>query len=51
MRDFRLYSYCLTFNHDNMKSIKEVIKDIEHIPKCPRSGEVNLYHIIKLKKK
>lgn len=22
-----------------MKSIKEVIKDIEHIPKCPQSGE------------
>lgn len=35
MRDFRLYRYCLTFNHDNMKSIKEVIKEIEHIPKCP----------------
>ena len=27
-----------------MKSIKEVIKDIEHIPKCPQSGEYNLYY-------
>lgn len=34
-----------------MKSIKEVINEIEHIPKCSRSGEVNLYHVIKLKKK
>nr|DAI83697.1 MAG TPA: hypothetical protein [Caudoviricetes sp.] len=50
MKDFRLYPYCLTFNHGNMKTIKEVIKEIEHIPKCPRSGEVNLYHIIKLKR-
>lgn len=31
-----------------MKSIKEVIKEIEHIPKCSRSGEVNLYYIINL---
>ena len=30
-----------------MKSIKEVVKDIEHIPKCPRSGEDNLYYLIK----
>lgn len=30
-----------------MKSIKEVIKDIEHIPKCPQSGEYNLYYLIK----
>lgn len=30
-----------------MKSIKEAIKDIEHIPKCEKSGEVNLYYIIK----
>ena len=29
-----------------MKSIKEVVKDIEHIPKCPRSGEINLYYLI-----
>lgn len=48
MRYFRLYPYCLTFNHGNMKSIKEVIKEIEHIPKCPRSGEINLYYIINL---
>ncbi|UWF79545.1 MAG: hypothetical protein [Bacteriophage sp.] len=34
-----------------MKSIKEVIKEIEHIPKCPRSGEVNLYYIINLLKR
>lgn len=34
-----------------MKSIKEIIKEIEHIPKCPRSGEMNLYYIIKLRKK
>jgi hypothetical protein len=31
-----------------MKSIKEVINEIEHIPKCPRSGEFNLYYLIKL---
>jgi hypothetical protein len=31
-----------------MKSIKEVIKEIEHIPKCPRSGDINLYYIINL---
>lgn len=31
-----------------MKSIKEVVKDIEHIPKCPRSGEINLYYLIQL---
>ena len=48
MKYLRLYRYCLTFNHDNMKSIKEVIKEIEHIPKCPRSGEINLYYLIKL---
>lgn len=30
-----------------MKSIKEVVKGIEHIPKCPRSGEINLYYLIK----
>lgn len=30
-----------------MKSIKEVVKGIEHIPKCPRSGETNLYYLIK----
>lgn len=47
MRYFRLYPYCLTFNNGNMKSIKEVIKEIEHIPKCPRSGEINLYYLIK----
>lgn len=32
----------------NMKSIKEVIKEIEHIPKFPRSEEINLYYLIKL---
>jgi hypothetical protein len=30
-----------------MKSIKEVVKDIEHIPKCPRSGEIHLYYLIR----
>lgn len=30
-----------------MKNIKEVIQEIEHIPKCPISGEVNLYYLIK----
>jgi hypothetical protein len=29
-----------------MKIIKEVIRDIEHIPKCPRSGEINFYYYI-----
>lgn len=29
-----------------MKIIKEVIRDIEHIPKCPRSGEMNFYYYI-----
>lgn len=50
MKYFRLYRYCLTFNHGNMKSIKEVIKEIEHIPKCPRSGEINLCYMIMLHK-
>ena len=27
--------------------IKEIIKSIEHIPKCPKSGESNLYYMIK----
>lgn len=36
------------FMRINMKSIKEVINEIEHIPKCPRSGEINLYYIINL---
>ena len=26
-------------------SIKEVVKEIEHIPKCPRSGEMNILHL------
>ena len=26
--------------------IKEIIKSIEHIPKCPKSGEINLYYLI-----
>lgn len=26
-------------------SIKEVVKEIEHIPKCPRSGEINILHL------
>lgn len=30
-----------------MKTLKELVKDIEHIPKCPRSGEGNLYYLIK----
>lgn len=30
-----------------MKIIKEVINDIEHIPKCPRSNEINLIHVIR----
>lgn len=30
-----------------MRSLKEVVKDIEHIPKCPRSREINLYYLIK----
>lgn len=29
-----------------MKLIKEIFNDIEHIPKCPRSGEVNFYYFI-----
>ena len=29
-----------------MKIIKEVINDIEHIPKCPRSNEINLCYLI-----
>lgn len=31
----------------NMKAIKKVIQDIEHIPKCLRSGDLNLYYLIK----
>jgi len=27
--------------------IKEIIKSIEHIPKCSKSGEINLYYLIK----
>lgn len=32
---------------DNYKvsSLKKVIKEIEHIPKCPRSGEINILHL------
>ena len=30
-----------------MKIIKEVIRDIEHISKCPRSGGINLMYAIK----
>ena len=30
-----------------MKQIKDVLKDIEHIPKCPKSKEINLYYLIK----
>lgn len=26
-------------------SIKEVVKEIEHVPKCPRSGEINILHL------
>lgn len=28
-----------------VSSIKEVVKEIEHIPKCPRSGEINILHL------
>lgn len=28
-----------------MKTIKEVVKDIEHIPKCSKSGEINYYNL------
>lgn len=30
-----------------MKPINEIMTDIEHIPKCPKSGETNLLSIIK----
>jgi hypothetical protein len=30
--------------------IKEIIKSIEHIPKCSKSGEINLYYLIKKRK-
>ena len=30
-----------------MKIIKEVANDIKNIPKCQRSGEFNLYYLIK----
>lgn len=30
-----------------MKILKDIINDIEHIPKCPISGEDNLYYLIK----
>lgn len=26
-------------------SLREVLKEIERIPKCPRSGEVNILHL------
>lgn len=34
----------MTMAKDSFKvsSIKEVVKEIEHIPKCPRSGEINI---------
>lgn len=31
-----------------MRKINDIIKEIEHIPKCPKSGEVNLFYLIKL---
>lgn len=27
-----------------MKTIGEIMNEIEHIPKCPKSGEVNLLY-------
>lgn len=37
----------MTMAKDSFKvsSIKEVVKEIEHIPKCPRSGEINILHL------
>ena len=30
-----------------MKIIKDILRDIEHIPKCSKSGEDSLYYLIK----
>lgn len=35
-----------------MKPIKTVMEEIKYLPKCPRSGEINLYYLLlKLKEK
>ena len=37
----------MTVIKDSFKvpSIKEVVKEIEHIPKCPKSGETNILYL------
>ena len=32
-----------------MKTISIIMNEIEHIPKCPKSGEINLLYLICLK--
>lgn len=34
-----------------MKTIGEIMNEIEHIPKCPKNGEVNLLYLIEIIKK
>ena len=34
-----------------MKVLKDILKEIEHIPKCSRSKEYNLYFLIRLFKR
>lgn len=34
-----------------MKTIGEIMNEIEHIPECPKSGEVNLLYLIEIIKK
>ena len=31
-----------------MKTIGEIMNEIEHIPKCPKNGEVNLLYLIEI---
>lgn len=31
-----------------MKLIKEILDETQDLPKCPRSGEINLYYLIQL---
>lgn len=38
-------------NMSKPKTIKQIAREIEGIPKCPRSGETNLLHIITNKAK
>ena len=44
-------SLLLLYNSNIMKTIGEIMNEIEHIPKCPKNGEVNLLYLIEIIKK